>query len=325
MISAIGLTKRFGSFSAIEDLSFEVRAGEIVGLLGPNGAGKTTTMRILAGVFPPTSGRALVAGHDVVRDSLRARSAIGYFPERVALPGDLTVVEYLNYVANLKRVPGSRLRDGVRAALAATGLEAVSQRIIASLSKGFRQRVGIAQALVGEPQVLILDEPTSGLDPRQVTEMRSLIRSLAGQRTVMLSTHVLSEVEAVCERVIILNRGRVVAEDTPENLDRRLRRGARIFVEAVGPDGPIASCLAGVDGVLSIERREAPAGLCRLVVHNDGREGVREAVAAAVLSGGWGLRELRPVASSLEEIFLTLVDGGEQTPSGAEEEKTAAA
>src|SRR5262249_37201261 len=222
MIVAEHLTKRFGSFTAIEDVTFTVAAGEIVGFLGPNGAGKTTTMRILAGVFPPSHGRVSIAGHDVVPDSLRARSVVGYFPERVSVYLDMTVAHYLTYVGEMKGLARAAARRQAVEALASCSLEPVANRLIGTLSKGFRQRVCIAQALTGMPRVLILDEPTAGLDPEQVADMRALIRSLQHQRTVILSTHILPEVEATCDRVIIIHRGRVLALDTPANLNRRL-------------------------------------------------------------------------------------------------------
>lgn len=308
MISVAGVSKRFGSFAAVTDLTFDVGAGEIVGLLGPNGAGKSTTMRILAGVFPPSSGHARIAGYDVIEEPLRARSAVGYFPERVGAYADMTVRSYLNYVGEMKGVRRAALREQTDSALAACGLEAVAGRIIGSLSKGFRQRVGIAQALTGEPVVLILDEPTAGLDPEQVADMRDLIRGLGRERTVILSTHILSEVESTCDRVIILHRGRIVAVDTPAQLNRKVQRTGRLVVEINAPIAEASALLAAQPGVVSLEAQpHAADGAAIFTVFTQPDRDLREQIAHAVAARDWGLRELRSVAYSLEEIFLTLV------------------
>jgi ABC-2 type transport system ATP-binding protein len=309
MIVAEHLTKRFGAFTAIEDVSFSVRRGEIIGFLGPNGAGKSTTMRILAGVFPPSHGRAVVAGYDVVRDSLRARAVVGYFPERVSLYLEMTVDRYLLYVAQMKGIERTRVRAAIAAVVPSCGLEPVVSSVIGTLSKGFRQRVGIAQALVGSPQVLILDEPTSGLDPEQVSEMRALIRGLRGERTVILSTHILPEVEATCDRVIIINRGRVLAVDTPANLNRQLRRTSQVYLEVAGREADVIAALRSVPGVLEV-KRDGPSvdGAVGVTVTTERERDLREQLAARVTHAGFALRELRPVLLSLEEIFLSLVD-----------------
>ena len=322
MISVAGVTKRFGSFTAISDLTFEVATGEIVGLLGPNGAGKSTTMRILAGVFPPSSGRARVAGFDVVDEPLRARAAVGYFPERVASYLDMSVRSYLEYVGRMKGVQRAALAEQTHAALAGCGLEPVANRIIGSLSKGFRQRVGIAQALTGEPKVLILDEPTAGLDPEQVAEMRDLIRGLNRDRTVVLSTHILTEVENTCDRVIILHRGRIVAVDTPANLNRQIQRAGRIFVEINAPVAAAQSRLAQVPGVVSVTAQpHAADGAAVFTILTRRDHDIREELARTVSEAGWGLRELRSVAFSLEEIFLALVQN--ESDGNAENERNA--
>lgn len=305
MIEAEGLTKRFGAFTAIEDVSFVVAPGEIVGFLGPNGAGKSTTMRILTGVFPPTSGRAAVAGFDVTHASIEAKRRIGYFPERVALYVDMTVREYLSYVARIKRVDPQQAITGP---LADCNLEPVAHRLIGTLSKGFRQRVGIAQALVGDPTVLILDEPTAGLDPEQVAEMRDLINRLRGVRTVILSTHILPEVEATCDRVIILNRGRVVAVDTPENLNRRLRPLSQIHVEVRGDGERAAAALRGLEGVRAVVAGHGrDAAVASLRVDTDKDRDLRGVIASTLTYAGFELIELSPVTLSLEDIFLNLV------------------
>jgi ABC-2 type transport system ATP-binding protein len=306
MISAERLTKRFGAFTAIEDVSFEVARGEIVGFLGPNGAGKSTTMRILAGVFPPSHGQVRIDGHDMVRDPLRARARVGYFPERVSVYLDMTAQHYLRYVGEMKGLPRRDARRAAAAAIASCSLEPVADRLIGTLSKGFRQRVGIAQALVGAPSVLILDEPTSGLDPEQVADMRALIRDLRAERTVILSTHILPEVEATCDRVIIIHRGRVLALDTPANLNRRVRQTTQVVVEASGPPAEVLATLRAVPGVRAVEI--TPGGdTVHAVVSADVDRDLREDLAAAIVSRGWGLRELRPRTLTLEEIFLALV------------------
>jgi len=307
MIVAEHLTKRFGPVTAIDDVSFEVRRGEIVGFLGPNGAGKTTTMRILAGVFPPTSGRAILAGYDVIADPLRARRMVGYFPERVSLYLDLTVREYLRYVAHMKDVPAAQQNAAIAEAVHACGIEDVSHRLIGTLSKGYRQRVGIAQAILGSPRVLILDEPTAGLDPEQVAEIRSLIRQLRGDRTVILSTHVLPEVEATCERVIIINRGRILAVDTLQSLNERLRPRGQVHLEVEGPEREVVARLSEIPGVVQIERRGSSDHAVSMVVSTATDEDLRPRLAAAVVQAGWRLREMRAVTLSLEDIFLTLV------------------
>ncbi|HVN86858.1 MAG TPA: ABC transporter ATP-binding protein [Candidatus Binatia bacterium] len=318
MIVAEGLTKQFRAFTAIANVSFEVGRGEIVGFLGPNGAGKSTTMRILAGVFPPTRGRAAVAGYDVVGEAQRARSVVGYFPERISLYTDIAVRDYLRYVADMKGVARADAQRQLPELLATCGLAHMQHRLIGTLSKGYRQRVGIAQALVGSPRVLILDEPTSGLDPEQVAELRTLIRSLRGDRTVILSTHILPEVEATCDRVIIINKGRVLAVDTPFNLNQRLRRTSQIYVEVVGPAAAVYERLRSIEGVLDIGNAPHAAhldGAAALIVSTERDRDLRTAIAAAVTGGGWGLREIRPVALTLEEIFLTMVaDGGHASP-----------
>lgn len=308
MISLSGVTKRFGSFTAIEDISFEVATGEIVGLLGPNGAGKSTTMRILAGVFPPTAGSALVGGHDIVTDPLAARATVGYFPERVSAYQDMTVESYLRYVGRMKGLNRRAAAEQAGVAMDSCALGAVASRLIGSLSKGFRQRVGIAQALTGQPRVLILDEPTAGLDPEQVAEMRELVRGLHRDRSVVLSSHILHEVENTCDRVIILDRGRIIAVDTPVNLNRRVQRAGRVVVEVNGPVEAVRQHLAGLAGVASIETQQRSTdGAAAFIIMTDRDRDVREDIARSVAAKGWGLRELRSVAFSLEEIFLALV------------------
>jgi ABC-2 type transport system ATP-binding protein len=300
MIQAQGLTKTYGDRIAIQDVSFEVQAGEILGFLGPNGAGKTTTMRILTGYMPPTAGRARVAGYDVFSESIEARRHIGYLPETVPLYPEMTVAGYLDFVGRLRHIPDRRAR--LAEVMERLHLEGQADIPIGKLSKGYRQRVGLAQAILHKPRVLILDEPTIGLDPRQIIEVRSLIRELGGEHTIILSTHILPEASQVCNRVLIINEGQIVAEDTPERLTARLKGGERIYVQVGGsPDG-LPEALSGIEGVTGVE----PKGnggyevICALGADR------RAAIAQTIVSRGWPLLELRPVGMSLEEIFLKL-------------------
>jgi ABC-2 type transport system ATP-binding protein len=302
MIEVRDLHKRFGAVEAVRGVSFRVERGEIVGFLGPNGAGKTTTMRVLTGVFPPTSGEVRIAGRDVMRDSLACRRAIGYFPEFAPHYPELSVVGYLRFVARLKRIERARQGAAVDAVVETCGLAAVARRRVGTLSKGFRQRLGLAQALCGDPPVLILDEPTVGLDPGQVVEIRALIHALRGDRTVLFSSHVLSEVEAVCARVIVIARGRVVGEGTPADLGSRLGRRQRVVVRLDAAPVEVAAALAEVAGVLEVT---AVAGAWHLDAPAD--EDVTGRVADLAQRRGWRLRELREEVLALEEIFLELV------------------
>jgi ABC-2 type transport system ATP-binding protein len=306
MITACNISKVFGAVTAIEDVSFHVAAGEIVGFLGPNGAGKTTAMRILAGVFPPTTGRASIAGHDVLDEPMEARRALGYFPEYAPFYPDLSVVQYLRFVGRLKRLDHAARRAGVERVLGSCGLEAVAGRLVGKLSKGYRQRVGLAQALLGDPRVLILDEPTAGLDPEQVVGIRSLIAELGATRAVLLSSHILSEVEAVCSRVVVLNRGRVVGEGSPAALVAKLGARQRIVIRVDAPSGDVLSLVRDVVGV---ERARAAldGGDGATVVVEVGDEASRRAVAASIQARGWTILELRHESLPLEEIFLRLV------------------
>lgn len=308
MIRAEHLTKQFAHLTAVSDVSFDVAQGETVGFLGPNGAGKSTTLRILGGIFPPTSGRAVVAGYDVVAQSLEARRTVGYLTERVSLYLDMTVREYLQCVAALKGLRPRQYREELDRVSRACNIMHVSQRLVGTLSKGYRQRVGIAQAILGRPKVLILDEPTAGLDPEQVSEVRHLIRTLHGESTVILSTHILSEVDAICDRVIIINKGRILAVDTTANLNQRLRRTSQIHLEVNGPVAAVARRLQALTGVVGVTPEAArSADTARLVVATEKDRDLRAVVAAEIAAAGWPLLELRPVTLTLEEIFLSLV------------------
>src|SRR5581483_11993444 len=304
MIKVEQLTKYYGPRAAIRDLNFEVAKGEILGFLGPNGAGKTTTMRILTGYIPPTSGVASVAGYNTFTQSLEARRHIGYLPESVPLYTEMEVSSYLDFMARIRGVPGRNRRARVNYAMEALHLTHVRDRIIGKLSKGYRQRVGIAQALVADPDVLILDEPTIGLDPMQIIETRNLIKALAGSHTVILSTHILPEVSATCSRVLIINDGEIAAEDTPENLTRRLRGAETLRLEVRGPRDEVARRLRSLPRVVEVAVTDGGDGRHAYTVVCELGADLRERLAATVVQEGWGLLELRPVEYSLEEIFL---------------------
>lgn len=306
-ITAEHLRKTFGATIAVHEVSFGIERGEVVGFLGPNGAGKSTTLRMLTGVFPPTSGRATIAGHDVVRDTLAARRSLGYLPERAAPYGEMAVASYLRFIAEMKGISARGLTAAVREVMGAAGIERVAHRLIGNLSKGYRQRVGIAQALIGSPPVLILDEPTSGLDPEQVTEIRALVQGLGSERTVILSTHILSEVESICSRVIIMNRGRILAVDSPARLEEHLRPNREFAAEVAGPTEGVLRALRGVPHVVEAVVTETTSETTRYTIRCEHRFDVRRDVASTLVGAGYGLVELRPVVMTLEEIFLTLV------------------
>ncbi len=301
MITVESLTKRYGRFMALRGISFQAESGEILGFLGPNGAGKTTTMRILTGYMPPTSGRAAVAGYDVFADSLEVRKRVGYLPETVPLYPDMTVHGYVKYVAELRGVPqaASRADDVLRL----VGMHTRRDSLIRNISKGMRQRVGLAQALIHDPPVLILDEPTIGLDPRQTLEVRDLVRSLGKNHTVMFSTHILSEAEQVCDRVVIIHRGEIVAMDKPQALRDQLQKGARLFVR-VGKAESAESVRKALQNIAGVARVEALPDGFSVEARRD--VDVRGRIAQAVAAAGWELLELRPLAMSLEDIFLEL-------------------
>jgi ABC-2 type transport system ATP-binding protein len=304
------LSKRYGRVTAVDDVSFRVERGEILGFLGPNGAGKTTTMRILTGYMPATEGKAIVAGFDVFDQPLEAKRRTGYLPETPPLYPDMTVSEYLTFVAKIKGVPSNERRDRVTRVMARTRIADMANRLCTKLSKGYKQRVGLAQALIHNPDVLILDEPTAGLDPKQIIETRGLIKELAGDHTIVLSTHILPEVSQTCQRVVIINKGKVVAVDTPDNLTARLRGSETMYVQVdAAGNGASTDAVAaltrvpGVTRVVESDRRESAIGY--EVDSETGRD-VRRELARTVVNQGWGLLELRPMRMSLEDIFLSL-------------------
>lgn len=314
MITVENVTKRFGPLLAVDQISFHVPRGEVVGFLGPNGAGKSTTMRILAGFFPPTSGHASVGGKDVVTQTHLVKQMIGYFPERVSVYPDLPVRSFLDFVAEAKDVPRRERKQEIARVIASCGLDKVSDRIIGHLSKGYRQRVGIAQALIHKPEVLILDEPTIGLDPEQVVEIRRLIRDLGAERTVIISTHILSEVSTVCDRVIIINGGRILASESLTDLRAQLQRTRRLHVEVEGPESPIRMMLEQMPRVTEV-RNEKQDGVSAFVVEYTG-EDMRKEVSRALLQHGWGLLEMRALELTLEDMYLQLVQQAKGTGAG---------
>ena len=311
MIKVEGLTKRYARTIAVDNISFEVEKGRIVGFLGPNGAGKTTTMRVLTCFLPPTSGNASVAGFDVLEQPLEVKKRIGYLPETPPLYPEMEVEEYLTFVGKLKGILSSDLGPRVAEVTERCAIGDVRKKLIGKLSKGYRQRVGLAQAIIHNPDVLILDEPTSGLDPKQIIETRGLIRSLSGDHTIILSTHILTEVEQSCERVIIISKGKLVAIDSVANLTNRLRGSEAVAVEVESHNGElnpveVQQRLEQVAGVSRVLLRDSNNGRCAFEVESLQGQQVRGEVARAVVGAGWNLTELRAVGLSLEEIFLQL-------------------
>jgi ABC-2 type transport system ATP-binding protein len=323
MISVDGLNKIYGSTTAITDVTFNVEQGEILGFLGPNGAGKTTTMRILAGYLPATSGTVRIAGYDVHENSLLVRQRIGYLPETPPLYPEMTVEGFLYFVTRIKGVPAGDRTTKVRAAIKRCNLEDKSNVIIRKLSKGYRQRVGIAQAIVHDPPAIILDEPTVGLDPRQIIDVRNLIKSLAGTHTIILSTHILPEVSMTCNRVAIINRGKVVATNTPENLMTQLTGGSGYELEISGEPGLAKQVLQNLAGVSLVE--SMPSGMQRSTPIADNRGYLRvisqpgtepgQEIVMALVRAGFGLYEMRRVSATLEDVFLQLTTEEKNLPS----------
>lgn len=308
MIDVRQLGKRYGDRMAIEDVSFSVDRGEILAFLGPNGAGKTTTMRILTCFIPPTSGTAKVASFDVLEEPMEVKRRIGYLPEHPPLYPELTVVEYLDFVARIKGLRGQAVYNAIDAALTKCSIGDVSRRIIGNLSRGYRQRVGLAQAILHNPDVLVLDEPTVGLDPKQIIEIRELIKGLRGEHTIILSTHILPEATAVCQKVVIINRGRIVAVDAPDRLSAQVRQSEKIAFRVRRGGAVLPEKILSIGGVRQLLPQEE--------AHHEGEGGfvveaelgcdIREQVARTVVENGWGLLEMKPVTLSLEEVFLQL-------------------
>ena len=307
-IEVENLSKFYGPARGIEEVSFSVKKGEIMGFLGPNGSGKTTTMRILTCFFPPTSGTARICGSDILNDSFSVRQKIGYLPENVPLYMDMPVFSYLNFFAEIKGVPSRMKKKKVDEVIQRCELQSVSHRLIRKLSKGFKQRVGIAQALLNDPEVLILDEPTVGLDPKQIIDIRSLIKGLGGSQTVILSTHILPEVSMTCDRVIIMHQGKLVAVDTPSNLTKKLQQAPKIMLKAEGPVSDIINTLSRLSGITAIDRKEPGSEKNSFYeIEIEETADVINEIAKSVYENNWKLKEIRPVDMTLEEIFIKVV------------------
>ncbi len=314
MIEVRELSKHYGEVTAIEDVTFRVETGQILGFLGPNGAGKTTTMRIVTCYLPPSSGTAAIDGFDVLEESMEVRRRIGYLPELPPLYSDMTVDAYLGFVARIKGVPSAVLSSRIDETMEKTGVAHVRRSLIGHLSKGYRQRVGLAQALVHNPSVLILDEPTVGLDPKQIIEIREMIKSLRGEHTIVLSTHILPEVSMTCEKVVIIDKGRIVGEGSPESLTEQLKEGELLRARVAGPREDVLGLVRGIPGVLEVKEEsgdEAADGEGVYVVTAAPGQDLRDPLAKAVVDGGYGLRELRSLDMTLEDIFLRLTSEAE--------------
>ena len=322
MIEVQDLTKTFGERTAVDHISFAVNKGEILGFLGPNGAGKTTTMRMLTSFMPATSGTARIAGFDVFDNSLEVRRHIGYLPENPPVYPDMTVESYLDFVARIKGVPTEKRAQRVTDALEKTNITDKRDELIKRLSRGYKQRVGLAQALVHDPDVIILDEPTVGLDPKQIIEVRHLIKNLAGNHTIVLSTHILPEVSMTCDRVVIINKGKIAAVDTPQNLTSQLKGGQRIRVEVQASEQPLREVLAQIPGASHVQIEAAPlTGHVLATIEAAEGKDIRSAIAARIVEKGWPLFELKGVSLSLEDIFLELTtdDAAHAQPSAKSE------
>lgn len=309
MIEVKNVTKYYNSEAkAVDNLTFSVSKGEILGFLGPNGAGKTTTMRMITGFMAPSTGSIQVCGFDVIEQSMEARKSIGYLPETPPLYNELTVKSYLDFVGRLKGINSSKLRkERLDYVLQACWLEDVAHKLCAKLSKGYRQRVGLAQALIHNPDVIILDEPTIGLDPKQIQETRKLIKSLGGNHTVILSTHILSEVQMTCERVVIINKGQIVAEDTPQRLVSRGSGRHQVTLKVRGPAPEVQTHLQKVEGVTDVQLDQSHEGISAYTITST-REGIQEALAREIVQQSWGLIELQTLGSSLEDVFIHLIN-----------------
>ena len=306
MIEVDRLTKRYGPTLAVSDVSFRVEKGEVLGFLGPNGAGKTTTMRVITGYLPPTEGTVRVAGYDVAEQPIEAKRHTGYLPESPPVYPDMRVTEYLAFVGRIKGVPRRDLKTRINEVSEKCAITDVRNRQIGKLSKGYRQRVGLAQALIHNPDVLVLDEPTAGLDPKQIIETRALIRNLAGQHTVVLSTHILPEVSKTCERVVVINGGKVAAVGKPDELTHRLQGFETVLVTAEGPASEMKERMERVAGVNQVEQHDAFDGRATFEIHSAKDQDVRAELARAVVESQWKLLELRTSGMSLEDIFLKL-------------------
>ncbi|PYV45459.1 MAG: ABC transporter [Acidobacteria bacterium] len=313
MIEVDHLTKRFGSVKAIENVTFQVEKGEILGFLGPNGAGKTTTMRILTCFLPATEGTARVAGFDVFDAPMEVKRRIGYLPENPPVYNELTVDSYLDFVAKIKGVDPKERKKRIEEVKNRVSIKEYSGTLIKNLSKGYKQRVGLAQALIHDPQVLILDEPTVGLDPNQIIEVRQLIKGLSGNHTIILSTHILPEVSMTCQRVVIISKGKIAAVDTPENLTRQLQGAERVYLEVKGPEAMVKTRIKEIEGVLRVDSNKLDGDEAfSFSVETELKKDIRSRIAKKVVENGYDLLELRTLSMSLEEVFLQLTTKEEE-------------
>ncbi|MGQ0794007.1 MAG: ABC transporter ATP-binding protein [Deltaproteobacteria bacterium] len=303
MLKVQNISKKYGDLVALDDVSFQVNRGEVLGFLGPNGAGKTTTMRIITGYMPPTDGTVTIADLDILENPIEAKSKIGYLPENPPLYFDMTIRDYLGFVADIRGVPKSKKKDRIIYAMDICAIAEVRGRLIGNMSKGYRQRIGIAQALIHDPEILVLDEPTVGLDPKQIIEIRELIKSLAGERTVVLSTHVLPEVTMTCSRVVIINEGRIVLEETIHGISDKVRGGEDLFLKIGSPSERIAERIISIAGVLDVSE-SAPGEF--LVRPKEGQD-VRDELSRLAVQSNWGLLEMRPLTHTLEQVFLRVI------------------
>ncbi|UCD83847.1 MAG: ABC transporter ATP-binding protein [Deltaproteobacteria bacterium] len=307
MIDIKGLTKRYGEVTAIDNVCFCLEKGEILGLLGPNGAGKTTTMRIISGFMPPSSGTATVAGYDVLEEPREVKKRVGYMPEHPPLYNEMTVGSYLDFVARIKGVPRNQKRSSFERVIEQCGLQKVTGRLIGNLSKGYRQRLGLAQALIHNPEVLILDEPTIGLDPVQIIEIRELVKTLGDEHTIILSSHILPEITMICERVVIINEGKVVVVDSYEGLSARLKDSEKIAITVTRPNDQVIPRLKELTGVKEIFADEGNPNC--FVIDSEVKSKIGEEVAKMIVNEGWGLQEMKLMSLTLEDIYLRLITG----------------
>lgn len=308
MIELENVSKKFGGRAAVNEVSFKVNQGEIIGFLGPNGAGKTTTMRMITGFFPPSDGTVKVAGYDITQEPIKVKEQIGYMPENVPLYKELSVTDYLKFIADIKGIEKAQKQSAIERVLEETGLTEVRRSIIGRLSKGYKQRVGLAQAIINDPKVLILDEPTSGLDPKQIKEIRTLISNMRGNRTIILSTHILPEVSVTCDKVIVINEGRIIAQDNVSNLGKTFSKGSRIHIEVEAPRAEFLQEMRSVEGVSSAEEKnEIERGVHTYAI--DIKEGydLRREIVGKIAKNKWGLLELKREQLTLEDVFLKLV------------------
>jgi len=306
MIELKNVTKVYGTRKAVDNISFSVDKGEIVGFLGPNGAGKTTTMKMITGYMPPTSGTIKIAGYDIVEQPIEAKKHIGYLPEVPPLYLDMTVEAYLHFVGGIKGVPPKKRREDVERIIHEVGLTDVRKRLIKNLSKGYKQRVGLAQAIIGDPDVLVLDEPTVGLDPKQIKEIRDIIKELGKKHTIILSTHILPEVSMVCDRVIIINKGKIVAIDKTENLSTALQNSRRYFIKVEGPYEEVVNSVKEIEGVMNVEAEVDSDNTVKLTVESSADKDVRKDMFFAFAKKAFPILELKMLSYSLEEVFLEL-------------------